>query len=82
MDMGSILATVLVTILNCKRDLYVHCSGSLKNANIDSSSYKVAKTAPVVFFLLPLKGSRGGNLRTNLGDYVRIHSSAPFLALY
>ena len=40
MDMGSLLGTILGTILNYKRDPYVHNKGSLNKANIDSSSYK------------------------------------------
>ena len=37
MDMGSLL--VIGTLLNYKRDAYVHCWGSLSKANIDSNSH-------------------------------------------
>ena len=39
MDMDSSLGTILGTILNYKRDPYVHNKGSLNEVNIDSSSY-------------------------------------------
>ena len=35
----SLLSTILRTMLDCKRDPYVYCYGSLKKRNIDSSSY-------------------------------------------
>ena len=41
MDMGSLLGSILSTVLNHKRDCYVDCSGSLKKPNIDSSSYEI-----------------------------------------
>ena len=41
MDMGSLLGTVLGTILNYKRDPYVHNKGSLNKVNIGSSSYEL-----------------------------------------
>ena len=39
MDMGSRLGTTLRTILDYKRDPYVHCPRPLNRANFDSSSY-------------------------------------------
>ena len=38
MDMGSFLSTILRIILNYNSDPYVHYSGSLNKAHIDSSS--------------------------------------------
>ena len=38
MDMGSIPGTILGTIMNYKKDSYVHCQRSLSKANIDRSS--------------------------------------------
>ena len=40
MDMGSLLGKISGTILNYKRDPYVHCLGPLSHANINSRSYK------------------------------------------
>ena len=45
MDMGSYLGIILGTILNCKRDPYVHCSGPLNKANIDHGSRHTAEGA-------------------------------------
>ena len=39
MDMGSLWGTILRTILNYKRDPYVHCQGSFKRANIRSPNW-------------------------------------------
>ena len=39
MDMGSLLSKMYGTMLNYKRDPYVHRQGSLDKAIIDSSSY-------------------------------------------
>ena len=41
MDMGSLLGILSGTLLNCKRDLDVHCQGSLHEVCIDSSSYEL-----------------------------------------
>ena len=35
----SLLAPILRTMLDCKRDPYVYCYGSLNKRNIDSNSY-------------------------------------------
>ena len=42
MDMGSSSGTILGTMLNYKRDPYVHSKGfPFKKANMDRSSYRV-----------------------------------------
>ena len=38
-DMDSLLGTMLWTVLNYKRDPYVHYKGSLHKVNTDSSSH-------------------------------------------
>ena len=39
MSMSFLLRALFGTILKYKRDPYVHCSGSLKKASMDSSSH-------------------------------------------
>ena len=38
-DIASLLGTKLGTILNCKRDPYVHCQGSMNKADTDNASH-------------------------------------------
>ena len=49
MDMGSLLGTILRTLLNHKRDPYVHPQTSLGIGNIDHSSCRLIEKRPNSF---------------------------------